>query len=183
MVTDRYSWNPAPAAATNRYPESPEIKLVGVGIVSNPSMDPNHGSPHIGDYPWTKKLPTRKPSGSIADAANVEWLRSFMDEHTVRLKAELQRELEWRPSGARIHTLRAVRGWTQRTVARVLGISVRTVIRHEQSHNRYERLRSEPHIRLRKLESGYAEQIIAYITRIEPEQSQLVDQWCQMDIP
>jgi DNA-binding XRE family transcriptional regulator len=173
MVTnDRYKSSPvAPVGWTSRYPESPHIKLVGMGIVSNPSMYPNRSSPHTGDYPWTKKVPTREPSGSIADATNCAWLQSFMDEHTVRLRAELQRELEWRPSGARIHTLRAVRGWTQRMVARELGISVRTVIRHEQSHNRYERLRSEPHIRLRELESCYAEQIVAYITRMRPEQS------------
>ena len=155
----------APAGWTNRYPESPEIKRVGVGIVSTSSMDPNHSSPHTGDFPWTKKVAAQKPSGSVADAANVAWLQSFMDQHTVRLRAELQRELEWRPAGARIRSLRAVRGWTQCIAARELGISVRTLIRHEQSHNRYERLRSEPHIRLRELESTYAQEIIAHVTR------------------
>jgi len=128
-------------------------------------MDPNYRSPQV-DIPRTENAPRRKPYRSAAQAANYAWLQGVLDQHATRLKSELQRQLEWRPSGARIRTLRAVRGWTQRMAARELGISVRTLIRHEQSQNRYGRLRFDPHIRLRALESGYAEQIVAYITRI-----------------
>jgi hypothetical protein len=71
MINDRYKSSPvAPVGWTNRYPESPEIKLVGVGVASSTSMDPNHRSRDTRDYPWARKVPSRKPTGSVADAAN-----------------------------------------------------------------------------------------------------------------
>jgi len=133
-------------------------------------MDPNYRSPQV-DIPRTENAPRRKPYRSAAQAANYAWLQGVLDQHATRLKSELQRQLEWRPSGARIRTLRAVRGWTQRMAARELGISVRTVIRHELGHNRTRWLRYGPQLRLRELETNYAEQIIDYVTRIRPEPS------------
>jgi DNA-binding XRE family transcriptional regulator len=126
-------------------------------------MDPNYHSPQP-DIPPAENRPRRKPYRSEARSADRVWLEGVLDQHAARLRAELQRQLALRPAGARIRTLRAVRGWTQTTAARELGISVRTLIRHEQGHNQTRWLRCEPHIRLGELESVYAKQIIASIT-------------------
>jgi DNA-binding XRE family transcriptional regulator len=127
-----------------------------------PGMDPNYRSPQV-DIPRTENAPRRKPYRSAAQAANYAWLQGVLDQHATRLKSELQRQLEWRPSGARIRTLRAVRGWTQRMAARELGISMRTLIRHEQGHNRRRWLRLPLLLRLRELESFYADRIVDYL--------------------
>jgi len=68
-----------------------------------------------------------------------------------------------RPSGLRIRYLRNALGWNQRTAAAQLGISRRTLIRHEQGHNRTSNTRLELMLRLLELELTDANEILAYV--------------------
>ena len=118
-----------------------------------PGMDPNYGSrPSCG-----------KP---VLQASDFAWVQELRDELAAQFKAELRRRLQVLPSGQRIRSLRTVLGWTQSMAAEQLGISVRTVIRHEQGRNRLPWLRLPLLERLRELESIYAEQLIAYLGRL-----------------
>src|SRR5271169_4453636 len=87
--------------------------------------------------------PTMKP-GDLA------WIQAWHDEQAARLKRELRFQLLVTAPGKRIRTLRAVLGWTQRRIAMELGISMRTVIRHEQGRNRNPWLRPPLLLRLRQ---------------------------------
>lgn len=126
------------------------------------SMDPNY-STHTGPYPWDHPAPSSAGSRPTMQAGDFAWIQAWHDKQAAKLKAELRFQLEVMPSGQRIRTLRAVLGWTQRMAAEQLEISVRTVIRHEHSQHRTW-LRLPVLLRLRELESVYAEQIIAYLT-------------------
>ena len=121
-----------------------------------PGMDPNYGSDTGG---W-------KP---VMQAGQLAWVRDFRDALAAQLKAELRRQLHGMPSGQRIRYLRAVNGWTQQRAAVELGVSVRTIIRHEQGQKRHPWLRLPLLERLRELESIYAEQLIAYLGRVRRE--------------
>jgi DNA-binding XRE family transcriptional regulator len=57
------------------------------------------------------------------------------------------------PIGQRIRELRRALGWTQRQIARQLGVSARSIIRYEQG--RSSPIRSRPLLALRRLESAY----------------------------
>ncbi len=99
-------------------------------------------------------------------AGDFAWVQHLRGEQAVHFKAELRRRLQVMPSGLRIRNLRALLGWTQRMAAVQLGISVRTVIRHEQGRNRHPQWpRLSLLRRLRELESDYAEELIAYLAR------------------
>jgi len=94
----------------------------------------------------------------------VDQLRST---HTARSTAELLATLASRASGWRIRYLRTVLGWNQRTAAARLGISVRTLIRHEQGHHRTSSTRLALLLRLLELELTHANEILAYVDRRE----------------
>jgi DNA-binding XRE family transcriptional regulator len=72
-------------------------------------------------------------------------------------------------SGQRIRNLRAVLGWTQRVAASELGVSLRTVIRHEKGHHSAASLRLALLRRLCELEREHADQIVAHLNYCGPE--------------
>jgi DNA-binding XRE family transcriptional regulator len=86
-------------------------------------------------------------------------------EQPANLKAEFRGRLFVMTSGQRIRNLRGLFGWTQRRAATELGVSVRTVIRHEQGQRRTPSLRLPLLLRLRELEWDHAEELIAYLSR------------------
>jgi len=71
-------------------------------------------------------------------------------------------------SGEHIFALRKALGWTQEQAAAELGISRRSVIRHEQGQHLRPRMRKSLEKRLRQLEADHAEQLAAYLGRGEP---------------
>jgi DNA-binding transcriptional regulator YiaG len=125
-----------------------------------------------GPYPSGQPAPTNagpRPAAPNTAASRrvqpgeglcAEQLRST---HTARFTAELLATLASRPSGWRIRNLRTVLGWNQRTAAAQLGISVRTLIRHEQGHHRTSSTRLALMLRLLELELNHANQILAYV--------------------
>jgi DNA-binding XRE family transcriptional regulator len=128
-----------------------------------PGMDPNYSS-HRGDYPWSD---TKTSSTRLSDDAGGDftWIQAWHDEQAARLKAELRGLLFVMTSGQRIRNLRGLFGWTQRQAATELGVSARTVIRHEQGQRRTPSLRLPLLLRLRELEWDHAEELIAYLSR------------------
>jgi DNA-binding XRE family transcriptional regulator len=66
-------------------------------------------------------------------------------------------------SGEHIFALRKALGWTQEQAAAELGISRRSVIRHEQREYLRPRMRKSLEMRLRQLESDHAEQLVAHL--------------------
>lgn len=91
------------------------------------------------------------------------WVADLRNQQEVRFNAELKRGLERLPSGRRIYLLRTVLGWSQGQAAMELGISRRTVIRHEQGQHTHPWMRLSLLERLRELESTYAEQLATYL--------------------
>lgn len=97
------------------------------------------------------------------------WVADLRNQQEARFNAELKRGLERLPSGQRIHVLRTVLGWSQGQAAMELGISRRTVIRHEQGQHRHPWMRLSLLERLRELESIYAEQLATYLRLVRRE--------------
>ena len=95
----------------------------------------------------------------------------FIQSLAPQLAQESPTELRWwqaaMPSGRRIYLLRRALGWTQSRVALELGISRRTVIRHEQGHTRRRWACLSLHHDLCQLEYAHAEQIIAYARLVQ----------------
>ena len=140
-------------------------------------LDP-HYSTHKGPYPWNQPAPTNAgprseapnaTSRQVMQSSEFVWVEQLRSEHTARFRDELLTTLASRPSGLRIRTLRALLGWTQRTAATQLRISVRTLICHERGHHRRFWPRLSLLERLRELESEHAQELIAYLTRGGPE--------------
>ena len=105
----------------------------------------------------------RDPDGIPSPCANgLAAILVLPPEQRVRT---LNRILQAMPPGQRIRNLREILGWTQRRIAEQLGISVRTVIRHEQGHHRTASLRFSILRRLRQLEFEHADEIIRYLSR------------------
>jgi DNA-binding XRE family transcriptional regulator len=92
-------------------------------------------------------------------------------DESLRRAAALSRAIQGLSPGQRIRNLRLVLGWTQRTAATELGISVRTLIRHEQGHHRTPWLRLPLLRRLCQMEREHADQIIAYHDYRGPERA------------
>lgn len=90
-------------------------------------------------------------------------------QQEARSNAEFKRGLERLPSGQRIHLLRTALGWTQGQAAMELGISRRTVIRHEHGQHRHPWIRLSLLERLRELESIYVEQLTTYLSLVRRE--------------
>jgi len=110
--------------------------------------------------------PESRGNGSAKiTARDFAWVQELRSEHAAGFRNELLRRLDFRPPGERIRTLRAVLGWTQRTAGEELGISMRTLIRHERGHHRTPWTRLQLVLRLRELESEHAQELIAFLTR------------------
>jgi DNA-binding XRE family transcriptional regulator len=92
-------------------------------------------------------------------------------EHPSPRTNRLNRVLLGMTSGERIRNLRATLGWTQSVAAKELGVSLRTVIRHEKGHRRAPWLRLPLLRRLCELEREHADQIVAYLDYREPERA------------
>ena len=129
----------------------------GADADRRPSMDPDCSSPDR----------NRKP-GTLSR------LLAFRVSHgpgtTGQRQAELQQQLqemgrEQMVFGQRLLELRRALGWTQRMAAEELGINVRTVIRHEKGQHRTPRVPLPSLLKLRDVESVWAEQILAYLDR------------------
>ena len=131
-----------------------EDKAAGVSTRLTPGMDPNYSGYHPSSHPApsSKRLRTK----------------TLRDEEAELFQSKLWRRLQVVPCGERIRNLRAILGWTQRTAAVHLGISVRTLIRHEQGHHRTFWPRLPLLLRLRELESDHAQELIAYLTHGRP---------------
>jgi DNA-binding XRE family transcriptional regulator len=99
-------------------------------------------------------------------------------------QAESRRKLqamdrERMPFGQRLREVRLALGWTPSMIADELGISVRTVIRHEQGSNRTGRPHLRVLLRLRELESRYAAEVLAYLARVR--HPWLPSEQCRLD--
>src|SRR6266851_2612683 len=111
-----------------------------------PRTDPNHSSPALSsssysvsepEYPWLSK--NRQPGQRQPEP--------------LPQPQPMNRELM--PFGQRIRELRRARGWTQRQAGYALGVSRRTVIRHERGYTRrpwWSLLET-----VRRLEAAYAD--------------------------
>ena len=95
------------------------------------------------------------------------WVADLRDQREVQLKVELKPGLDRLPSGERIRLLRKVLEWSQERAARELGISRRTLIRHEQGKHRHPWMRLSLLVRLRQVESDHEEQLVSYLARVE----------------
>jgi DNA-binding XRE family transcriptional regulator len=140
-----------------------ESKSVDVGNFSRPGMDPNYGS-REGSFPRSPTATRREEPGPVKQTGDFAWIQAWHDEQAAKLKAELRFQLQVMPSGQRIRNLRSLLGWTQRRVAMELGISMRTVIRHERGQRRTPWLRLSLLLRLRELESDHEGKLIAFFT-------------------
>jgi DNA-binding XRE family transcriptional regulator len=112
--------------------------------------------------------PSAYPHNSVFNqppppAHDSRWVQDLREDHAARFKAEFKRRLHAMSSGQRIRNLRTIRGWTQRQAAKELGISTRTVIRHEQGQHRTPGMRVSLLRRLRQLESDHEQQLVAYL--------------------
>jgi len=149
-----------------------EVRPASAASFERPGMDPDYRS-HDEVHPWSGRTasggsPTPTPPPLVGDFA---WIDAWHAEQATKLRAELQRRLQAMPSGQRIRNLRALLGWTQHRAALELGVSMRTVIRHELGQPRTPWLRLRLLLRLRELESGHAEELLAYFSRSQPEHS------------
>ena len=97
-------------------------------------------------------------------ARDSSWVQDLRDEQAAQFKVALKRHLESMPSGQRIRLLRTVCGWTQRQAAIQLGISRRTLIRHEQCWHRRSWISVSLLMRLRQVESDHVEQLLAHVS-------------------
>jgi DNA-binding transcriptional regulator YiaG len=146
----------------------PEGKSANSGSNLPRGMDPNY-STHKGDYPWNRPQTTGEKSASMIREGDPTSIQVSHADVTALRGAELRRRLQLMPSGQRIRNLRLALGWTQWVAAAQLGISVRTVIRHEQGCHRRPWMRLKLLLRLCELESEYAEPIVAYLARVGVE--------------
>jgi DNA-binding XRE family transcriptional regulator len=102
------------------------------------------------------------------------------DSRGTELQQRLQAtDRERIPFGQRLRELRRVLRWTQAMIAEEMGISARTVIRHEQGSNRLGRPHRRILLRLRALELRYAAEILAYVERTR--HSWLPSEQCRLD--
>ena|SRR5215813_1055965 len=106
--------------------------------VSDPTLDPM-------ERPWQ---PADPPA----------WVQEIRNQQALVLRVELYRHLDGMTAGQRIRMLRTVRAWTQERAALELGVSRRTIIRHEHREHQPQFSLWE---RLRKLESDNAELLVA----------------------
>jgi len=119
-----------------------------------PRAEPNHSSPAL------------SPGGLSVSEPDYPWLRE--NQKPVQRQSEPQPSLqpmnrELLPFGQRIRELRCARGWTQHQAGCALGVSRRTVIRHEKGRSRrpwWSLLET-----VRRLEEAYAGELDALSRR------------------
>jgi DNA-binding XRE family transcriptional regulator len=78
-------------------------------------------------------------------------------EEQLLLQTELRHQIARQrlPFGKRIRNVRSAFGWSQKTLARVLGVSKRTIIRHEATVSHRPKPRIETLVKVRGLEEAY----------------------------
>lgn len=107
--------------------------------------------------------------GYVLEEDPATWVRQWREQESARLKEELLWTLDSLSGGQRIRYLRRCLGWTQEMAAVQLGVSTRTVIRHEQGQHRVRWMRLPLLRRVRELEAEHAEDLIDYFARGERE--------------
>jgi DNA-binding XRE family transcriptional regulator len=90
------------------------------------------------------------------------------EQESTRLKEELHRRLNSFTPGQRIRHLRHVMRWSQRRAAVEMGVSRRTLVRHEQGQYGSRWTRVAMWMRLQQLESQHADRFVAYWARNGP---------------
>ncbi len=102
----------------------------------------------------------------------LRWHTSHTREVDSIKLAECQRRLEelrWEGVlfGERLRELRRALGWTQSMAALMLGISTRTVIRHERGQHRRKCVVGTTLLKLRELEASWACLLVEHLIRIK----------------
>jgi DNA-binding XRE family transcriptional regulator len=92
-------------------------------------------------------------------------LEAWREERQTQIGRVLRSSVVCLAFGQRIRNLRVLLGWSQRAAARHLGVSVRTVLRHERGDSRRPSL--ELLETVRALEDSHAEEIIALMVQAE----------------
>ena len=104
---------------------------------------------------------------ATTEPSDFAWVRTLREGHEGWFRAEFWTRLEAMPAGPRIRHLRRVFGWTQKRAADELGVSVRTVIRHEQGQRHRPWANSAWLWRLSKLERDHESQLFACFPRVQ----------------
>jgi len=124
-----------------------------------PWLDPNRRS-RVDPSPSSPTL----SSGSLPVEPLYPWQTGYQkaeqgaSQEPERPLQPMSRELM--PFGQRIRELRRARGWTQRQAGYALGVSTRTVIRHEKGRTR--RPWWSLLVTVRRLEEAYPAELVAY---------------------
>ena len=107
-------------------------------------LDANRTEPN---YPWadpnwrsrvdsSHSGPALNLGGSPVSEPDYPWLKQPVQRQSEPLRQPQPINRERMPFGQRIRELRRARGWTQRQAGYALGVSTRTVIRHERGYTR-----------------------------------------------
>ena len=155
-------WSPEYHAMQQRMAEDFERRW---GPDGGPSRLGQPAPTNAGPRPATPTDATSRLATPTIPPADLAWMQQLRSAHTARFQQELLATLASRPPGRRIRYLRAVLGWSQRTAASQLGISRRTLIRHEQGQHRTHSARVSLLARLEMLELAHANEILAYVDR------------------
>jgi DNA-binding XRE family transcriptional regulator len=157
FLVGKYASPSTPAAHT-----SPAVLKIGVlGLSEQEFRDMRFGE---GKYASPSAYPRHSVFNQPAPPArDYNWVQDLRDKQAAQFKAEVKCRLQVMPSGQRIRNLRDMLGWTQGQAAKELGISRRTVIRHERGQHRTPWMRLSLLQRLRRLESEHEQQLTAYL--------------------
>ena len=94
--------------------------------------------------------------------AEYERTQALRNQQSARSIPELPQRPILLSAGPRIRALRRALGWTQQQAAMELGVSRRTVIRHERGQHRRSETRQSLSQRLSELESIYTQRLLAH---------------------
>jgi len=126
----------------------------------------------MGEADVISKYELPKPNRLQPLSRMLKWHTLHRSEADSTKLAECQRRLqeirtEFIPFGQRLRELRRALGWTQEMAALTLGISVRTVIRHERGQHRRRCVVGETLPKLRQQEAKWACQLVAHLIRVK----------------
>jgi len=119
----------------------------------------------------------------------LKWHTTHNREADSMKLASCQRRLEewgWEraPFGVRLREVRRALGWTQPMAAMMLGISTRTVIRHERGQHRRLWVERSMLLKLRELEAKWACTLVEHLMRVKriypwhPSEQNRLDKAC-----